>query len=65
MLLDEHGIHCPYCGEYQTVFIDPSDVDEESYIQDCQVCCRPITLTVTLDLDDDTQAHVEARSEEE
>tara|TARA_Y100000296_G_scaffold43176_1_gene49637 strand:- start:303 stop:497 length:195 start_codon:yes stop_codon:yes gene_type:complete len=47
MLLDEHGIHCPYCGEYQTVFIDPGDVDEESYIQDCQVCCRPITFHLT------------------
>ena len=38
----EEGIHCPYCGEYQTVLIDPSDLEEETYIEDCQVCCRPI-----------------------
>ena len=57
-------MQCPYCGEHLEVFIDGS-VPRQEYIEDCQVCCRPITLTVTLDLDDDTQAHVEARSEEE
>ena len=62
--MDTQSVRCPYCGEWLEIFIDRS-VRQQEYIEDCQVCCRPITLTVTLDLDDDTQAHVEARSEEE
>ena len=62
--LEARAVQCPYCGETIELTIDCS-VSNQTYIEDCQVCCRPITLTVTLDLDDDTQAHVEARSEEE
>jgi len=47
----EEGIHCPYCGEYQTVLIDPSDLEEETYIEDCQVCCRPIYFHLSEDFD--------------
>jgi len=47
----EAGIHCPYCGEYQTVLIDPSDLEEETYIEDCQVCCRPIYFHLSEDFD--------------
>ena len=39
-------IMCPYCGEFIEVFIDPS-VSRQRYIEDCQVCCRPITLVVS------------------
>lgn len=39
--LDEQEIGCPYCGERITVLIDPTDSDQQ-YIEDCQVCCRPI-----------------------
>jgi hypothetical protein len=41
------GIRCPYCGENIRVEIDCS-VDHQSYIEDCQVCCRPIEFAVTL-----------------
>ena len=57
------------CRLSSEVFIDPS-VRRQEYIEDCQVCCRPITLTVTLggldgpDGIDDGDAHVEARTEE-
>jgi len=39
--LEESTITCPYCGESITVVIDCS-VDEQQYIEDCEVCCRPI-----------------------
>jgi Cysteine-rich CPXCG len=42
---------CGYCGEYSTAFIDLSAGYEQSYIEDCQVCCRPNTLFVTVDRD--------------
>lgn len=45
--LFEKNINCPYCGDLITVFIDCS-VDEQEYIEDCQVCCRLINFKVQL-----------------
>lgn len=44
--LQEEKIFCPYCSEKMVVLIDPEDSGQE-YIEDCQVCCRPITFFVT------------------
>jgi len=41
------SIQCPYCGEMIELVID-SSVEEQEYIEDCEVCCRPITITVSL-----------------
>ncbi|MEZ4704006.1 MAG: CPXCG motif-containing cysteine-rich protein [Bdellovibrionota bacterium] len=43
--LAEQLIRCPYCGESLVVEIDPS-VSFQEYIEDCQVCCRPIVFHV-------------------
>ena len=48
--LTEHSINCPYCGEDISLLVDDS-VPEQSYIEDCQVCCRPIVLDVVVDPD--------------
>jgi len=40
-------IRCPYCGEPIVLAIDDS-AGEQRYIEDCQVCCRPIDFTVEL-----------------
>ena len=39
------SIQCPYCGEEFEIEVEASP-DEQSYIQDCEVCCHPIALTV-------------------
>ncbi len=41
-------VQCPYCWETFDVVVDCS-VEDQAYIEDCQVCCKPIDLTVTLD----------------
>jgi hypothetical protein len=61
--MNTQAVRCPYCGEWLEVFIDCS-VHRQEYIEDCQVCCRPIMLTVTVDEDDASDTHVEARSED-
>ena len=43
--LFEQDISCPYCGENISILIDCS-VEQQDYIEDCQVCCRPITIKV-------------------
>ncbi|MCW8856468.1 MAG: CPXCG motif-containing cysteine-rich protein [Kangiella sp.] len=46
----ESIIYCPYCGEPQTILIDPS-IMQQSYIEDCQICCRPIEFQVQVSAD--------------
>ncbi|MGD8347116.1 MAG: CPXCG motif-containing cysteine-rich protein [Lysobacterales bacterium] len=58
----EHTIGCPYCGEAITIFADPS-VPEQEYVEDCQVCCQPIVLRVTVTMQG--EAMVESRRENE
>ncbi|NQZ59236.1 MAG: CPXCG motif-containing cysteine-rich protein [Lentisphaeraceae bacterium] len=60
--LSEMDIQCPYCGEYIAVEIDCS-VESQSYIEDCQVCCRPINFSVLVD--EDGLAHVRVTNENE
>jgi len=55
-------ISCPYCGETIEILIDPS-VESQSYIEDCQVCCRPMSMTVTMD--EEGMAQVDARAEDD
>jgi hypothetical protein len=59
-LLQESVISCPYCGETITLLVDAS-VEEQQYIEDCEVCCRPIQLKVSVREEGDHQ--VEARTE--
>ncbi len=42
---DSAAIACPYCGETITLSLD-SPAGKTRYVEDCQVCCRPIELTV-------------------
>ena len=49
-ILEECAVSCPYCGESIDILVDLSQ-GEESYIEDCQVCCRPIDFYITEDLE--------------
>ncbi|MCW8825511.1 MAG: CPXCG motif-containing cysteine-rich protein [Gammaproteobacteria bacterium] len=60
--LIERDIECPYCGETITVLLDCS-VDNQQYIEDCQVCCRPITLNVSIDFDGEAAVVVSHENE--
>ena len=41
--LIEKLFDCPYCGEPITMLIDLS-VNSQTYIEDCEVCCRPVEI---------------------
>lgn len=60
--LSERSVLCPYCGEVIDVLIDDS-VSEQSYIEDCQVCCRPINFTLRTDLNGDLTVAVSSDNE--
>ena len=49
MLAEEFvAVRCPYCGERLQTRVDLT-ADEPSYVEDCEVCCRPIELSVERD----------------
>ena len=55
-------VQCPYCWEYFELLVDAS-VDDQEYVEDCEICCRPIDFTVAVDADDEVS--VTARSQHE
>ncbi|MDG1194845.1 MULTISPECIES: CPXCG motif-containing cysteine-rich protein [unclassified Polaribacter] len=44
----EHFFQCPYCWEEISMILDAS-VQEQTYIEDCEVCCNPIELTAAFE----------------
>ncbi len=46
--LEERRVRCPYCGENFDVVIDCS-LDDQSYVEDCAVCCQPVVLNIHID----------------
>jgi hypothetical protein len=58
--LQEITIGCPYCGEAITILADAS-AGKQNYIEDCQVCCRPMDIHVNVSTLGDCE--VEARDE--
>ena len=44
-LMIESEILCPHCGESFPLMLDTS-LPEQSMIEDCTVCCRPMALTI-------------------
>lgn len=45
---EERVIECPYCGETIDVLLDCTNSENQEYIEDCHVCCRPITFHVAM-----------------
>ena len=58
----EQSISCPYCGEAIVILVDDS-LPEQNYVEDCQVCCRPIVFDITEDNDGDMLVSVQAEDE--
>jgi len=44
-MLEEVIVDCPGCGEPAAMDVDTS-VEEQSYFEDCPVCCRPMEVFV-------------------
>lgn len=40
---------CAYCGETNLTFVDLSAGMQQSYVEDCQVCCQPNVLYLQID----------------
>ena len=62
-MLETNCITCPYCGEGFDLVVDLSS-GSQNYIEDCQVCCRPIEVHIRLD-EQGTLGMIEVRRDDE
>ncbi|WP_226665118.1 CPXCG motif-containing cysteine-rich protein [Microbulbifer aggregans] len=60
--VEEFSDQCPYCGETILLLIDTS-AGTQHYIEDCAVCCRPIQVLVSVDMEGDWQVQLKHESE--
>ena len=60
--LIEVAVQCPYCWEKISLLVDTS-IEMQEYIEDCEVCCRPIDFVV--EVDEQGLANVDARLQDE
>lgn len=54
-------VQCPYCGETFEVLVDCS-IEHQEYIEDCEVCCRPVSLVI--DVAEDGTVSVQTQGED-
>ena len=54
----EHFFQCPYCWQTVSMILDES-VSDQTYIEDCEVCCNPIEINAAFQ--DMTLVHFEAK----
>ena len=39
-------VYCPYCNESVAISLDPGSGPAQQYVEDCEVCCQPIQVTL-------------------
>lgn len=40
---------CAYCLQVNAIVVDGTGGKHQTYVEDCQVCCRPNNLTIAID----------------
>ena len=49
-----HVVECPYCGERFETPVDTSS-GSARYVEDCQICCKPIDFSLEVDHEGELQ----------
>ena len=57
---DEGAYVCDACGEEIVIPVDLSEGQQQSYVEDCPVCCRPNMIHVVLEDDGNFRVWAEA-----
>lgn len=60
--VDSVNVQCPYCWESFEIIVDCS-VESQEYIEDCEVCCRPILFDINIDGDKKPQVVASGENE--
>ncbi len=44
----DRTVSCPYCGEAVGIVVNCT-IPLQEFVEDCQVCCRPIEFSISID----------------
>ena len=47
--MEEMNIQCPYCLQAISVLVDTGVYEHTSIVDDCEVCCRPIEISYSVE----------------
>ncbi len=50
-LEEDFEYNCPYCMAVISVRVDKTGGSRQSFVVDCEVCCRPIEIEIDIDQD--------------
>ena len=64
MFEPDQEFSCPYCGETNSLSVDPGGGKKQVLITDCEVCCHPIKVTVELDAGGEVTLDVKQEDEQ-
>ena len=45
----EASFVCAYCLQVNTIIVDSTGGADQEYVEDCQICCRPNRLRISID----------------
>lgn len=51
MIENDYEFLCPYCGEALFTRLDLTGGRKQEFIQDCEICCRPILIRIEFEAD--------------
>ncbi|OIO38951.1 MAG: hypothetical protein AUJ72_01705 [Candidatus Omnitrophica bacterium CG1_02_46_14] len=47
-LENDQDFNCPYCASVNSIRIDQTGGSRQTFVTDCEVCCRPIQIEVEI-----------------
>ena len=62
-LEQNYEFFCPYCRASNTLNVDPSGGGHQSFVIDCETCCKPITVEVEIDWEGEVSYDVRQEDE--
>jgi hypothetical protein len=57
------NVQCPFCFETFSIQVHAEDGSEQSFVYDCEVCCNPIDITVTVSENENGEPEFSVSSE--
>jgi len=60
---DSYSVSCPYCAEENELTVDLGGGESQTYVEDCQVCCRPWQVRVGVNAHGHVEVTLEALDE--
>jgi hypothetical protein len=58
--MEELFVSCPHCWEQISILVDVSIPGKQQFVEDCEVCCNPLSFTLEVLRGEILEAHVEA-----